>query len=334
MLSKAKLCNILKYFAKLFDPRPVLKYSLRQMNRHKWIYITLTILVFIPTVFADRGIDLSWADPTRDLNFIGSMDEITVSLSDTYGLYAQGIYDLMLPVGQALAVLFWLTQFGEVMMRQDLTPEHILLQFIKISFYLVVMGYGWEILGYLFDFFNDCFTLLSGPGGALGDITNTASLTTISFNGLTDVPWYECVPLILELGLFQVFKMFCMLITSLIVWTRKLKLLVYAALAPIGVSDFLGGTKSASLRYVKKLIALGIQGMIMYTIAFIGNALIIDGITAFAPTSASGSTDYVELIKNGDLVIFTFLIAAIPPALAMIAAFNKSEEISNGIIGA
>lgn len=334
MLSKAKLCNILKYFAKLFDPRPVLKYSLRQMNRHKWIYITLTILVFIPTVFAESGIDLSWADPTRDLNFIGSMDEINVSLSDTYGQYAQGIYDLMLPVGQALAVLFWLTQFGEVMMRQDLTPEHILLQFIKISFYLVVMGYGWEILGYLFDFFNECFTLLSSPSSTvLGEIDTSGMSSPITFDGLNDIPWYESPPYFLELGLFQIFKMFCMLITSLIVWTRKLKLLVYAALAPIGVSDFLGGTKSASLRYVKKLIALGIQGMIMYTIAFIGNALIIDGLNAFVVPGA-GSTDYVELIKNGDLFIFSFLIASIPPALAMIAAFNKSEEISNGIIGA
>lgn len=106
----------------------------------------------------------------------------------------------------------------------------------------------------------------------------------------------------------------------LIVWGRQLEILIRAAFAPVACADIaIGGSHSNGFRYIKKLIALGLQGIMMIIIATAGQAMIAQGL--FDGTS-------VKIIGIGFLGRYFGILAS------MVGMLSASKNLAFEAVGA
>ena len=319
-----------------FSPRNFFSYSINKIKKDKYWLLAILFIMLIPKCLC---LNLSSFDPTNDFNFIGALDELKVDISSY--TFVSGIFGALLPVGQSLAVLVWMVQLSEVAMRVDLTPEHIAGQIAKICIFETVLGLSQTWMGYLYTFFSSTITTIEGAFAAAGIAVGKdidPAVVGFDFSGFSDLNfWDPGICVFVEFGIFWLLKLACQVFTGVQVWLRKMKMLLVASVCPLGIYDYIGGTRSTSMKYVKLILAYGLQGVIMYSVGGLANELLLTSLGKVKDISTSGGTgviDYVEALADGSVHFGSFLIAAIPAALAMLFLFNKSEEIAKTCTGA
>lgn len=335
-MNRNKVMTITKKVLHMFSPKAFVQYTIQKMKRDKYLLLALLCIMLVPKCLC---LDLSNFDPTNDFNFIGALDDLKVNIS-SYS-FVSSIFGVLLPLGQSLAVLVWMIQLGEVAMRADLTPEHIAGQIMKLCIFQYVLGQSETWMGYIFSFFSYAITKVEGGFTAAGVVVGKdldPAVVGFDFSGFSDLNfWDPGICIFIEFGIFWLLKLACQVFTGIQVWLRKMKMLLVASVCPLGIYDYIGGTRSTSIKYVKLVLAYGLQGVIMYTVGGLANELLLTSlkdVKKISTATGSGTLDYVEQLTKGNLHFGSFLIAAIPAALAMLFLFNKSEEIAKTCTGA
>jgi hypothetical protein len=107
------------------------------------------------------------------------------------------------------------------------------------------------------------------------------------------------------------------LLVKWVLYSRLIKMYLYATFAPIGMSDILsGGFNSRGFKYLKSYVALGFQGIVISVIVFA-----TDTVTSLI---ANEQPDFT----------FTFISSYIITNLLLAAMITQSEHLSKEIIGA
>ena len=124
----------------------------------------------------------------------------------------------------------------------------------------------------------------------------------------------------------------CGLVARLVLWmrciARNLKLCVYMALAPIALADITGGSHSTSINYLKRILALCIEGAILIAMNFFIGSLISNMIADDTKPILNTLIDY-----GGDFFTHENTFKALVYCLTGIGLYSKSEEISMSLVG-
>lgn len=250
---------------------------------------------------------LSFCEPLFDSSSIVSTLESAHGNKITVYTYVEKISEALLVIGKLFCFLYFLLELMDHATRDSFTLETFIKSFAKLVILFVIFDTNTiKAIGEFAGGIEDKILDLVSTGA-----TQAAYVELATFiNTLENVNWLKGVFLIFENGIFSLTSLISILVVMFVAAGRLIEILVYQAFLPLGMSSiYNGGLSSSGFRYLKKYIALYVQGAIMFAAMILGHVL----------ATAIGS-------GLGDIMDIVFSLAT-----AMIIA--RSKNIANDIMG-
>lgn len=236
--------------------------------------------------------------------------QFDTSNSTFSSLWAKGreYYDALVVFGKMLVVIYVLVEILEKTTSDNFNAEHLVKCLIKLFVGVIVMDMGYDIVTAGMDFSSAVFGKVATAVGA-----GTSATGSCVFDALRDNGLFDALVKMAYILFPYLFMLAAKLIIGVICWARVLDIMVRVIFAPIGMADLIQeGTRGSGWKYLKKLVASGLQGAVIIGI------IRCYGIITSA-ISSGGS--------NGGWAVTLML------AFVVITVAFKASSIANDIVG-
>lgn len=229
---------------------------------------------------------------------------------------ATTIYNAVAPIGLILLVVYFLIDLMEGVTAEQINIEMLIKKFIKLVVGEILISNGMTLIQGFVDFGNGLANLVSYTYASFSsqDIIDTMMA------GMSDYGFFEAIMFRAQLLIPSAAAWVIGIVVKVVCFSRVLELAARAMLSPIAVADiFSGGTRSSGFRYMKKILALCIQGVVLLAIA-IGVSSIEAGVLgSMSPTSVSDG--------------WGFILTTLAVNFTAISMMFKSLSIANDVAG-
>lgn len=330
------LKKLFHFLCSLVNPAVIWKNIKTDFKKNR-IYYTIAFLILainlvVPLIHSE--ITFTGIAGMSALDYIGgaiNISDLEIPLNSPGGSYpfknlsifAKGCYDAIMPIGLAMTVLWWLTGFaGLLSSGRDISVFEYLFEFAKLVITVVIVRSAWDMLSTFQDFSIALAEMIQTEANASNPLANPgfgSSEIGIAVYAILDF-------------IASLFPMLILLIIGLIVKVvvfmqikgRMLKFYTYLALAPIGFSNITGGLHSPAVEYAKKLMALLLQGAVLYTFNQVCARLMLDILGPDVNLNNIVTASFGQIIN---------LIPLIGIAIVAIGLYSQSEAIANYLVG-
>lgn len=238
-----------------------------------------------------------------------------------------GVYGILSAMGCGLALFWCMLSLIDQASHGHITGEFFLTLAIKFTIAAIVIDEGATIANGMIGISNEIIDLICGEGAIKG-LTATSSATDELFWGvytnIKDANMFDCISTMLPLLLSAFMMKIGMIILYVLLAGRLIEVGIRYMFFPIGASDiFSSGIHSPGFRYMKKLAASALQGMVMYAAVIVGQTIM-----------AVGSKDILGL--EGKAAIVGVALDSIWPLIVLfstIGAMLKVSSIANDVMG-
>ncbi len=233
-------------------------------------------------------------------------------------------YDVMLPIGMALLVLYFLIEILSDTTMDNFNTEHFVKKLLVLAICAIVIIEGPNILAGLSGFGDAMLEDTSNAiSEALGDgnyvkswkIYNRAYSGDDGVFGTISLALYA-IGVILDNLVFYLLMLVVIMVIYFTALGRALELVIRFLFAPLGIAPLVCGNspaRSAGIRYIKQFASLCLQGAVL--VGAVGGAIIIK-------ESLSGSDGF-----GGNPLIDILL------PLTLLGLVSRTRHISDDIIG-
>ncbi len=333
ILTKENAFKVLKcvfaFLEDIYNPKKILR-RIKEDIKRNWVYYLLGIGILGLLVFrflAKMDFSLGGILDGQAYSMLagGNMfeGEDMLGIDEDFTSQTRSIYDGLKSIGMSLAVLYWMIELGTLVKEDHFSVETFFISMIKLVVAVFLIDNGWRIIETLIDFGNALNDLIRARIGVAYSIADS----TID-SGSTVLKIVDIIRLLVPLIIFVA----CGLVARLVLWmrciTRNLKLCVYMALAPIALADITGGSHSTSINYLKRILALCLEGAILLAMNFF-----IGTLMSSLALDAGESIWQTLVDTGGDFLMHTNNLKALVYGLTGIGLYSKSEEISMSLVG-
>lgn len=257
--------------------------------------------------------------------------------------------DALVPLGLALCMLFFIISLLELAMSERMTMEYFVKYFSKLIIGVAAVWKSQDIWKLIIQFGDSLGSLAVGftfgtSGDASGDVDTLIATLTSSFGDMASLKgaaiWIMLVLVILMIFPIMALAGVAMTIVGYIVcYSRVLELCVRGIFLPIACSLLSDdGWRGAGGRYIRKLMAVSAQGVILIIIG-----KVTTGIMAIAGSSmiskvtdsvgASGTLDMGPFIGDFISTSLSGMGLMLGVGIACISIMFKSIGIINDVFG-
>lgn len=227
------------------------------------------------------------------------------------------VYTALELLGIILCVIWFFQNLTEKSTRQEFTIETFGKECIMMIFCCIIINLGLDFVTGVADFATGVLTIIKnaliGEGVITGANPEGETLLEALIAEVEEYDFWETFAHYLSNFVYDIVVRIEKILIIVAALSRSVEFILYSMFFPWGVSDiYKNGTQSSGMRYIKKLVALAIQGSVIYLIVTIANAI-----------SASVSLGGAE---NGP--IYSIAIMTVSVMLTF-----KSIQYSNDIIG-
>lgn len=215
------------------------------------------------------------------------------------------LYDLLVPAGVVLVIIMAFTSAMEMAVNELGNPEMVVKTIIKFIVGVLIVRNGYDIVTFCMQFASFVFGKLNVTP------SNSSAMTTLcNFAKMENANFFSALGDIATMFVPYLILLAAKLLVSIICWVRVLDIITKTIFAPIGMADIINGTSSTGFRYMKKLIAAGLQGAVILAI-----------VKAYGMVSSVISSTFAGWL--GSVVL----------ACVVITLMFKSSSISNEVMG-
>lgn len=225
------------------------------------------------------------------------------------------VFNTTSSIGFLVVIIYFLIDLLEKTTHENFNIEHFFRSCIKLILGALLVLNGLPLLEGLLDFGSGILNLVGTSGLDNDQAVSTLrmSMNMIENNGEAK-DTFNLIAIILDLLIPYIIMLGCNLYVKVVCYSRIIEIGLVGAFAPIGMADIMAeGTKGNGFRYLKKFLALALQGAII-----MGILVIFENIT---------NTLYSE--STLDIMWKTCILA-----LAMITMIGKSRSIADTVAGA
>jgi hypothetical protein len=256
---------------------------------------------------------------TGDVSNFDMESVLTFDISSNFnGMWelAETGYRSLIIVGQILASIFFVINLSDKVFSEQFNGEKFFLELAKFFMTLIILSeFGLTIITYGIDFVGVVFTKLIALN--TNPFTATSSATDCMADKIKQLDNFDCLFEIITNILPYIAMLIAQFCVKLFAWKRILEILVRVICAPIGMADPIsGGVNSSGIRYFKKLMALILQGPLIYAVS-IAYAVLKDVVSAMA--------------QKGD-ISFSWIITVLLMAVA-VTLIQKTDSLSKELVG-
>lgn len=261
-----------------------------------------------------------------------------------WGLISSTFNNVILPVGYTLLCLYFLLELLERTTHEHFNLEQFMRLLIKLLIGKLMMDNCMALLDGLTSFAN----ILSS-----GISKNVVETSLVNAEGLKthNLKFWEEAMVWLRLVIPYTAMIIANLLAKITIYSRAIELIVRTLMAPIGMADiFAEGMRGAGFRYLKKFLAVNLQGAIILVIVmamnFFNQSLVTEKYyeeeLAKLRQSYSGHAlqgqEYA--LKNKKVVLTnvsdipgSLVITSILSAFVTVTMIQKSKEIASEVVG-
>lgn len=262
-----------------------------------------------------------------------------------WGLISNTFNNVILPVGYTLLCLYFLLELLAQTTRDNFNMEHFIRLLIKLLIGKLLM--------------DNCIALLDGLTTFSNAIMNSITVNTtgdasrvnadaLKRSGLTF--WKE-LALWFKLIIPYLAMVAANLFAKITIYSRAIELIVRTLMAPIGMADiFAEGMRGSGFKYLKKFLAVNLQGAIILAIIvamnFFNQSLVTE--KYFAEEYERLNKSYSGQILEGQLhalnnnkIVLTdpeqipenIVLTSILTAFVTVILIQRSKEIAGELVG-
>lgn len=281
--------------------------------------------------------DLLRSITAQILNFIyGSgfakrcLEAIDVDIDSNLVSAIEAVNTAVIPVASVLICMYFLLDLMDKVTNDNFSSDQFIKMLIKLGFseFLIsnistiavsFMNAGSSFMIQIYE-----ATQASLPGG----VDMTLEMTN-------DMGLFECLAIVVAM-LFPFIASFLIQIAVYFMgYSRAIEMILRSMFAPIGCADFvMGGVHSGGMRYIKKMLAICLQGGIMVGIvlasSYFINTIITNAFNNGGDLHGAG-TIIAMLSGTGQ---FLFLVKYFGVQLAMVGMLGTAKSISQEMVGA
>lgn len=237
---------------------------------------------------------------------------ISTSLSENGAPnYVSILQSSLSTIGRLICLLYFLLELIENATRDSFTLESFVKSFAKLMILFVLFSPSTlQAISNFGSSFADMVLNKINPSGSYMEYESLMSYIT----ELDDTSWIKSIGFLFS-GFAGGITIFASLIVCLLMAVgRAIEISLYSAFLPVGASSiFNGGLRSPGFRYIKKYIALHLQGAVMYLSMIIGF--------------------YANAYFNHSILMPVAGVMDIVIALCITMIMVRSKNISNDIMG-
>ncbi len=280
------------------------------------------------------------------LNFcfvaIGGFGLEALQVSQSEFVLVEKLWDFVAPLGVAISVLFFLVEINKTMMMEgnNMTLKSLGNPLLKLVISFAFIQYGIQIIGDFVNFGN-AFLVWATNFDISGStsVADMAQQVADASNIFTADGWD------LITGEMSFWGLLCMLSASLLYFaasilvsliiefkclTLKLEVLLRIGLAPLVIGDVYEGKNSASVRYLKKILACFTYGAGMLIVLKLGEGIMS---ATFDVSALSNAADVVSAGGDALWMMIKQILYPIIINIAVIASFGMIQRTSNDVWG-
>lgn len=249
--------------------------------------------------------------------------------SQFWGLI-QGVFDnVILPVGYTLLCLYCLLELLDKSTRDLLTVEQFIRTFIKLLVGKLMMDNCMALLEGFSAFAN---ALASG----MSENASTTSIVDVTPLMEKNLKFWKDIALWLKLIIPYIGILVAGIMARITIYSRAIEIIARNMMAPIGMADiFSEGIRGSGFRYLKKLLAVNLQGTIIIAILmamnFFNNSLIIEAFEQ--QTGETVETGERIVVNEPEEIPGSIAFTSIMTAFATVILMQRSKEIAGDLVG-
>jgi len=221
------------------------------------------------------------------------------------------ISNFVIPIASVLVCIYFIIILMDKISTDNFNSDQMILLLIKLVFSMLIINNAQEIT-----------TLISGFGKAFLEGTTKAA-TDATVLALDDISGFTLFYMFIIMLIPYFVSWLILLVGFAFVFAYAIELKLRIALAPIGLADLIsGGQNSNGYRYLKKLIALAMQGGIMIMIIAAGSQ--IQQLVAEEAFGAISSVLTLSLLPIAKVLAVQF---------SVVGLLASAKSIANDIVG-
>lgn len=240
---------------------------------------------------------------------------------------ATAIYGAIEVVGVSFATIYFLLAVIDKVQTDQFNVEHFLKALLKWTIAIIVISNGvyfLQLIMFLCDKLYDAIAnsptisgALSGVGGSSGNPVCELYTTLTSGSGGSFSAFFAAVGHLFEL----LIPYLCVFIAKILImvnsYGRAIEFFVRVAFAPIGMAGLASGESNPqTLRYIKKLAAVGLQGALILVVVLCYTTLLY--------TIQSNASGFGEAVgAQAEYIILSF---------AVIGLLSKAQSWANDVL--
>lgn len=224
-----------------------------------------------------------------------------------------------LPIASVLVCIYFTIALMDKIAADNFTTDQFITLLIKLVFSILIINNAQELAKIIMSFGEHL----------LGDV---ASSTEVEMSFADGFGFFEKIFAIILMLIPAIFSILVRLIMYFFTYGYAIEVYVRSAFAPIGLADLIsGGINSNGYKYLRKMIAVALQGSIMLGILIVGSQLSTDIIQEVSSINSIG-----ELVGK---VIFSVgnegvgMLQLIGVQLATVGLLGSARTIANDLIG-
>lgn len=244
---------------------------------------------------------------------VGNVSSIQTAISGA----ADSVSDVLMPIASVLICIYFVIELMDKITNDNFNTDQFIKLLIKLVFAIVIVKNANTIAENIASF-GTTFTEAIGTAGIKAGSEIEANVSDL---GMVD----KIATLVVMLIPFFV-ALIIRLAANFMVFSYLMEIQIRTALAPLGFADLIsGGTNSNGFKYLKKLLALAIQGGIMIIIMICASQLI----EAISISQLDENAWSLENIVESIMMIFQVMAAQV----AMLGLMGSAKTIANDVIG-
>jgi hypothetical protein len=234
----------------------------------------------------------------------------------------KNIYDVFSVVGVMLVLIYFLMTTMDRTLQQGTSQELFIKSFGELAIALILMVHGYDIMT---SFVNLGTAMLTSVQNGLNGTNGGESLADLKWQEIKDGAWSgkilgsiyyigKYLSLAIPALLMEIGKLLVMVAAL----SRALEIIIYSLFFPLATADiFKNGMNSSGIRYMKKYLAICLQGAVMVGILISAN---------YINAALNASKDTIgESISDPFYQLGTVLVT--------VMLIFKSRQIANDVVG-
>ena len=318
------LLKAIKGYLSLINPRNIVKSYINEFKSNRLSYSILMIgivFLFILRIGCMETNITPLIQKVTDEMLVGGddiPDQLQIPISGgVVSDVGASLYGIMNPIGMSFCVMYWLIMVVNAAVRDNFSPEQIALLMAKLIIPIIIIdhGYSWST------------ELIKIGNNILDDMKATLTITAAapSTPPEMEVPLAKYLSVLIPAYLLWGVGTIGRIAVLLAIYARQIRLALLIGFAPFSLADISGDEHSQSVRMMKEILAVALQGVVILAINYAGYQLLREQLGA-------GSGTVVENLIANDFNIFQ-IVGAIAVSVTAIGLYAKSSEISKSIVG-